>query len=177
MTMCVDPISFLTIAGTAISAGGALVEGQQQAQMADYQARAYEQQAQADQQAATFEQAQERHKQELLQSQARAAVGASGVAIAGSPTEVLAANARQNQLDLKAIQYGSELRQNGLNTQAAISRFSGKQAVGASIFKAGSSFVSGISQLYDPNKAVKFGGNPFSKAGSAIAGNNYVGLY
>lgn len=76
-----------------------------------------------------------------------------------SPSEVLAANAGQNQLDLKAIQYGSSLRQNNLNTQADISRFSGKQAQTASIFKAGGALVSGISNMYDPNKAVKFGGS------------------
>ncbi|MBA1143186.1 glycoside hydrolase family protein [Mesorhizobium neociceri] len=146
-------LALLGLAGTALSVGGALVEGQQSKQMADYQAKAYEQQAQADAQSAAFEQGQERRKQDLLQAQARAQAGASGVGIAGSPTEVLAANARQGQLDLKTIQYGSQLRQNNLNTQAAISRFSGKQAVTASIFKAGSSLVSGLSGLYDPTKS------------------------
>lgn len=148
-------LALLSVAGTALSAGGALVEGQQQKQMADMQAKAYEQQAQADAQASAFEQAQEKHKQDLLQAQARAQVGASGVAVAGSPSEVLAANARQNQLDLKAIQYGSTLRQNNLNTQASISRFSGSQAATASIFKVGGSLASGI-------KSVKFGQSAFA---------------
>lgn len=137
----------LALIGLGLSVGGALMEGQQQKQMADMQAKAYEQQAQADAAAAAFEQGQEKHKQDLLLSQARAASGASGVAIAGSPTEVLAANARQNQLDLKAIQFNSQLRQNNLNTQASISRFSGKQAVTSSIFKAGSSLVGGIQKI------------------------------
>ncbi|MER9406179.1 hypothetical protein NKI36_19305 [Mesorhizobium caraganae] len=154
-------LALLGLAGTALSVGGALIEGQQSKQMADYQAKAYEQQAQAEAQSAAFEQGQERRKQDLLQAQARAQAGASGVGIAGSPTEVLAANARQGQLDLKTIQYGSQLRQNNLNTQAAISRFSGKQAVTASIFKAGSNLVSGLSGLYDPTKAVTFGKSAF----------------
>ncbi len=154
-------LALLGLAGTALSVGGALVEGQQSKQMADYQAKAYEQQAQAEAQSAAFEQGQERRKQDLLQAQARAQAGASGVGIAGSPAEVLAANARQGQLDLKTIQYGSQLRQNNLNTQAAISRFSGKQAVTASIFKAGSNLVSGLSGLYDPTKAVTFGKGAF----------------
>jgi hypothetical protein len=55
----------LALIGTALSVGGALIEGQQSRQMADYQVRAYEQQAQADAQAAAFEQGQERHKQDL----------------------------------------------------------------------------------------------------------------
>ncbi|MET3577661.1 hypothetical protein ABID19_000676 [Mesorhizobium robiniae] len=143
----------LALIGTALSVGGVLAEGQQSRQMADYQAKAYEQQAQADAQSAAFEQGQERHKQDLLLSQARAQAGASGVGISGSPAEVLAANARQGQLDLKAIQYGSQLRQNNLTTQAGISRFSGKQAVAASIFKAGGNLVDGLSKIQDPTKA------------------------
>jgi cytochrome c biogenesis factor len=154
----------IALIGIGLSVGGALMEGQQQKQMADMQAKAYEQQAQADAQAASFEQAQERHKQDLLQATARAQVGASGVAVTGSPTEVLAANARQNQLDIKAIQYGSQIRQNNLNTQASISRSSGKQAQTASIFKAGSNLVGGLSKIYDPNKA-------FSLGGSTLAGS------
>lgn len=137
----------IALIGLGLSVGGALVEGQQQKQMADMQAKAYEQQAQADAQASAFEASQEKHKQDLLKSQAVAAAGASGVSLAGSPTEVLAANARQNQLDLKAIQFNSQLRQNNLNTQAGISRFSGKQAVTSSIFKAGGNLVSGIQKI------------------------------
>ncbi|TPJ76887.1 hypothetical protein FJ422_29710 [Mesorhizobium sp. B2-6-3] len=154
--------ALLSFAGTAISTVGAVASGAQQQQMANMQAKAYEQQARADAQASAFEASQEKHKQQLLQAQARAAVGASGVAVAGSPSEVLAANARQNQLDLKAIQYGSTLRQNNLNTQASISRFSGKQAMGASLINAGSTLVSGISNLYDPKKAVRFGSSAFA---------------
>jgi hypothetical protein len=167
-------LALLGLAGTALSVGGALLEGQQSKQMADYQAKAYEQQAQADAQSAAFDQSQERHKQDLLQAQARAQAGASGVGIAGSPSEVLAANARQGQLDLKTIQYGSQLRQNNLSTQAAISRFSGKQAVTASIFNAGRSLGSGLSGLYDPTKAVTFGKGAFPPA---PRGSTTGGLY
>lgn len=133
--------------GLGLSIGGSIVEGAQQQQMANAQAKAYEQQAQADAQASAFEQAQERKKQQLQQAAARAQVGASGVAIAGSPTEVLAANARQGQLDLKAIQYGSQIRQNNLRTQADITRYQGKQAFGASIFKAVSGGVTGLAKI------------------------------
>lgn len=160
--MCVDTVTLLTIAGTAVSAGGAIMQGQQQQQMANMQAKAYEQQAQADAQASAYEQRQEQRRQELLAANARAQVGASGVALQGSPTEVLAANARQGQLDIEAIRYGSQLRQNSLGTQAGISRFSGKQARAASFINAGSNLVSGLSNLYDPNKAVKFGGSAFA---------------
>lgn len=118
------------------------------------QAKALNQQAQADAQSSAFEAAQEKKKQELQQAAARAAVGASGVAVAGSPTEVLAANAKQGQLDLKAIQYGSQLRQNSLNTQASISRYQGKQAFTAGIINGVTSGVSGLAKI-------KMGQSPF----------------
>ncbi|ESY25727.1 MULTISPECIES: hypothetical protein [unclassified Mesorhizobium] len=159
----------LALLGTVLSVGGALAEGQQSKQMADYQAKAYQQQAQADAQAAAFEQGQERHKQDLLQAQARAQAGASGVGIAGSPTEVLAANARQGQADLGALLYGSKLRQNNLNSQAAISRFQGKQAVTASIFNAGSALVGGLSKINDPTKAAAS-----SAAAAAVPGRSVI---
>ncbi|RWN27725.1 MAG: hypothetical protein E5Y04_10180 [Mesorhizobium sp.] len=167
----------LALIGTALSVGGALVEGQQSKQMADYQAKAYGQQAQAEAQSSAFEQTQERHKQDLLLGQARAQAGASGVGISGSPTEVLAANARQGQLDLDAIRYSSQLRQNNLNSQAALSRFSGKQAATASIFNAGSALVGGLSKIYDPTKAVSLGGSAFSPRASAAIAGGYSGLY
>lgn len=137
-----------------LSAGGAIASGAQQQQMANYQAKAYEQQAQAEGQASAFEAAQERKKQELQQAAARAAVGASGVAVAGSPTEVLAANAKQGQLDIKAIQYGSQIRQNSLRTQADISKFSGKQAMTAGIINGVTGLASGIAKI-------KMNQNPF----------------
>lgn len=144
----------IALLGIGLSVAGSVATGAQQQQMANYQAKAYEQQAQADAQASAFEAAQEKKKQDLLQAAARAQVGASGVAVAGSPSEVLAANARQNQLDLKAIQYGSALRQNSLNTQAGISRFSGKQAMGAGIIGGVTSGVTGLARI-------QMGVNPF----------------
>lgn len=154
----------LELIGMAISAGGALMQGVQDKQLADYQAKAYEQQARAEAQSAAFEQSQERRKQDLLESQARAQVGASGVGIAGSPAEVLAAKAQQGQVDLSAIRYSSTLRQNNLLGQAASSRFSGNQALTTSLFKAGNSLVNDLSSFYKPANAVKLGSNVFPPA-------------
>lgn len=160
--MCADPFTLLTIASTGLSAVGGVVSGMQQQQMANAQAQAYEQQARAEAQASAYEAQREKHRQELAAAAARAQVGASGVALQGSPTEVLVANARENQLDLEAIKYGSQLRQNSLTTQAGISRYSGKQAMAGGIINAGSSLISGVSSLYDPNKSVRFGRSAFA---------------
>lgn len=160
--MCIALATALTVASTAVSAAGAIMQGRQAEAAAEAQARSYEQQAQADQKAASFEAAQEGRKQQIQLSSARAQIGASGVGFAGSPAAVIAANAGQGQMDLEAIRYGSQLRQNGLKTQASISRFEGKQARQASYLNAASIAVKGIGQMYDPTTGkVQLGANPF----------------
>ena len=150
----------LGLVGAGIQAAGMVMQGQQAQAMAEYQAKAYEQQAISDQQASAYEAARERHRQELEQASARAQVGASGVAFRGSPTEVLAANAREGELDIQAIRYGSQLRQNNLRTQAGISRFSGKQAKTAGMIGAAGALVGGLYSAYD--RSVQLGQNPFA---------------
>lgn len=162
--MCIDPVT-LGVIGTMVSVAGSIASGAQAQAQAEAQAKAYEQQAQADSQAAGYEAQRERRQQELRAANARAQVGASGVAMAGSPTEVLVANAREGELDIQAIRYGSQIRQNNLRTQAEISRMQGKGAMVAGIFEAGAGLATGLSKLYDPNKSVKFGKSPFSYGG------------
>ena len=157
--MCIAVIA--TVASTLVGVAGAISQGNAAQAAADAQADALRKQAVAEQQAAAFESSQTFRKQQLEQSAAKAQIGASGVSLAGSPTEALIANVGQNQLDLQAIQYGSTIKQNNLRTQADIATMQGKQAKTASFINAGSSLFSGISSLYDPNKAVKMGANPF----------------
>lgn len=150
----------LGLIGAGVQAAGMIMQGNQAAAMADYQAKAYEQQAQADAQASAYEAMRERHKQDLAAASARAQVGGSGVAMAGSPTEVLVANAREGELDLQAIRYGSRLRQTNLRTQAAIARYGGQQAKQASRIGAIGAAVGGIYSAYQDS--VKMGKSPFS---------------
>ncbi len=159
--MCLDP-GTLTAIGTFISVAGSAVSGVQAYQQGQAQKQAYERQAQADAQAAAYEATQEKRRQDLLAANARAQVGASGVGFEGSPSEVLAANSRFGQMDVMAIQYGSSLRQGNYRTQGDIAAWSGTQQAVGSVFKAGSNLVSGLSNMYDPNRAVQFGRSVFS---------------
>jgi cytochrome c biogenesis factor len=159
--MC-DPGTLLiaaTIGGTALSAVGAMAQGQASYEAAQAQQAALNQQAEADQKAAAFEAAREHRKQQLARSAAIAQVASSGVGLAGSPTEVLAANAREGQLDIAAIQYGSQLRQNQLRTQGKIAAFQGRQARTAGYINAGSAIFSGASSY--ASNSIRLGQNPF----------------
>lgn len=161
--MCFAAIpAILSVAGTAVSAAGAIAQGRQQAALAEAQAQALEQQAKAEQASSSFEAMKEARQSSLAQSSARAAVGASGLGFQGSPTAVLSANAAQSQLDLDAIRWGSTIRQNNLGTQAGISRMQGRAAKQAGMFGAAGAIVSGASQLYDPARALRLGQSPFA---------------
>lgn len=143
--MC-DPVSAmigLSIAGTAVSAAGQIAQGNSAAEMGALQQQAYESQARSTAKASAFEQAQERRKQELVAANARAQVGASGVALEGSPGEVLMANAGQGELDIQAIQFGSNVRQGQLRTQGALAKYSGDQAKKAGYIAGASTLLSG----------------------------------
>lgn len=175
--MCFDPLTMLAVAGTAMSVGGSLIGGAQAQAGHEAQARSYEQQARSDAIASAYEQRKERRQQDLATAAAIAATGASGVALKGSPTAVLAANAREGEMEIQAIGYSSQIRQNALTDQAAISRWSGGQARTASFINAGSSFVSGVSQLYDPNRAIRLGTNPFAPTNRFPSAPRAGGLY
>jgi hypothetical protein len=160
--MCFDPMTMLMVAGTAVSAIGSVMQGQQAAAMGAAQQAAYNQQAEADRQAAAFEASREYEKGRRAQSRAMTAVAGSGVTLEGSPTEALAENARQIEMDVQAIRYGSSLRQNNLRTQGEIARFKGEQAQTAGSIGAAGNIFSGLSNIYRPTSAVKFGGSPFA---------------
>ncbi len=172
--MCV-PVAALPIiaaaAGTGLSVVGKLYEGQQASALAEANAKAYEQAQEAERRASGFEIAQRERGFQRARGQAIAAVGASGVGLAGSPTEVIADNAGEHQLDLEAIRYGSKIKQNQLGTQADISRFQGRSSRFASYIGAASELAGGISSFYDPTKSIKFGGSMFARQGSI--GNQY----
>lgn len=150
--MCFTGLEFLALAGTAVGAAGQIAAGNAANATAQAQEQALEQQQEAERRSAAFEISQQQRQDDLEQSAARAAIGASGVGFAGSPTAVLTANRGQQQLDLEAIRYGSTLRQNALSTQADITRMQGRQARTAGFINGASTGIAG---------AVKFGQNPF----------------
>lgn len=174
--MC-DPVTAmvgLSLAGTAVSAAGQISQGNQAEAMGRLQQASYEQQARSVANASAFEQARERRKFEVTQANARAQIGSSGVALEGSPGEVLMNNAGESELDIAAIQYGSTIKQDQLRTQGAISAFGGQQARSASRIAATGTLLSGI------GRSVQMGGSPFARTSSGGTGfslTNHTGLY
>lgn len=66
----------------------------------------------------------------------RAAYGAAGVTVEGSPLDILAESAAAAELDKLTIQYQGELTAKGYETNARLTEAAGRAAQSASVFKA-----------------------------------------
>jgi len=122
--MC-DPF---TILATAISAGGAIMQGQAQSAQYEAQAAQYDAQAKLQQRQAMIEQITGQYEAKRKQEQVSRVIAGqrnryagSGVLIDGSPTDVMIDASREGALDVAAIQWGQTLKAENLQYQSSIS--------------------------------------------------------
>jgi hypothetical protein len=146
------------VASAAMSAAGAIQAGQAQKKMAQYNARVAED-------TARYQAERQQDKVSRLMGAARVAVNKSGIAMSGSPLDVLADSAMQSELDRQAI-----LRQG--SAQAAMDRYQGSQAARAGYFGAGTALLQGVGKA-----AGAFGGGGVgSFGGGSVGGASAYGL-
>jgi hypothetical protein len=138
------------VASAAMSAAGAIQAGQAQKKMAQYNARVAED-------TARYQAERQQDKVNRLMGGARVAVNKSGIAMSGSPLDVLADSAMQSELDHQAI-----LRQGA--AQAAMDRFQGSQAARAGYFGAATALLKGASSAMGA-----FGGGAPASAGPSVS--------
>jgi hypothetical protein len=134
VAMAAVPMIMMAVsaATTAITAVAAIQQGQAQKKMANYNARLAED-------SAHFQAGRQQDKVRRVMGAARVAVNKSGIAMSGSPLDVLADSAMQAELDRQAI-----LRQGA--AQAAMDRLGGNQAMQAGYFGAATALLSGASK-------------------------------
>ena len=146
--MCGDPVTIgLMAVSTAMSAVGAIREGNAADAAARAQAQAAEQQAQAQRNVGQFQVAQERREGRRALGQQIAQLGSQGTALTGQPIDLLADSAKQNELALQAIRFQSEVAARNQENEADLARFRGRQARSAGIFKAGTALLSGATKI------------------------------
>lgn len=98
---------------------------------------------------------------------ARAAYGASGVAVEGSPLDVLEASAASAELDRQTILYKGELRAMGYTDDATISRTQGAAAYRSGMMGAASTLLVGGAKTVSMGSGL-VGGGASKGAGSPI---------
>lgn len=144
-----DPVTWAYVAGTVLTAGGAVANADAQRRAADTNADNARNAAaigidQGNAQAAV----QARQSRAQLDA-ARAQYGASGVDVnEGSPLDVLQASARNASLDNQTIKYNAKVKAFGYGAEAASYDQQGSAAMTKGYVSAGSDILSGGAKAY-----------------------------
>ena len=115
-------------ASTAITAYGQYQAGQAQKQAYEYNAAIQEQNAKVEQEKAAYEADKQAQRIRRLNATQRAAYAASGVTQSGSALDLQEDSTIQGEMDRLAILYGGDVNAANYRSEAALSRFQGKQA-------------------------------------------------
>ena len=139
-------IQMAIIGGMVLQAGTAIMQGQAANTLAKHNAALSRQRAKAVRQRGVIETARLKTSQRLLAGTQLVQGKKSGITTSGSPLEVMAFQANQDELDLMLLDYETELAARGHLNQASAQRFEGRLAATAGLLKAGSSITSGYIQ-------------------------------
>lgn len=138
---------YVAVAAATIvtSVAGTVYASEKTAQAEEYNEKVYEQEAQAAKEKAGYEEELHRERVQRLISSQRAAVGASGVELTGTPLLALEDTASQGELDALAIRYGGDIESARARSAATLSKMSAKSTRRIGYAQAGSSLLSGAS--------------------------------
>jgi hypothetical protein len=140
-------VEMLAAGSAIVGAVGAIQQGKAQQSMANYNADVAERAAENAKVAAAFEESAQRSRADKFRSTQRALFAKSGVTQEGSPLLVEADTAAQAEQDALAIRFSGSAAEARAKSQAAMSRMGGRVAKQASMYKAGTSLLSGASRL------------------------------
>lgn len=146
-----------SVAGTAVSAVGAQRAGEAQAQAAEAEARAMERKAN-EERAASQRQAirQSREAERVLSRQQAVAAASGGSATDKTVLDIMGDTAAEGQYQTAAALYEGESSGRGLESQAEISRFKGREAKRAGRINAFSTTLSGLGSFASGASKLKF---------------------
>lgn len=126
----------LAFAGPALSAAGQIQQAQTAKAVGVYNQRLARRDAAIARDQTAAEVTRQQRVARRVEGAARAAYGASGVSLEGSPLDVLQDNATQAELDVLTLKYRGELRAQGYEQTGSLARFQGDRAAQAGYLKA-----------------------------------------
>ena len=138
------------VAGAAVSAYGAVRQGQYQEAAAEYNAKIAERDAELARQKAEYDADVSAKEFKKLLGRQKALYAKAGVDISeGSPLLVMAYQAEEGERDRQAILYGGKTAQESAIDRARLFRFTGENAATAGYISGGSTFLSGLGSSYN----------------------------
>lgn len=136
-----------SLAGTGLSAVGAIQQGNAAKASADAQAALDTQQATMTTLQGEYQAQRQQAKVNQVTGSQIAGVSGSGVDLTGSPSDVIASSASQGALDVEAIRYGAKVNSNNLMYQADVARQGGSAAQTAGYLGAAGGALGGLARL------------------------------
>lgn len=134
----------ITIIAAGVQAYGQYKQSQQQAAVYKYNAQVAQNNAASSRNAASVDEFQVREKNKRVMATQRARYAKANLQLSmGSPLEIMAASARQAELDAQIIRYRGELGAAGFESQASLLTSQAKSIRQAGVIAAGSSLLSG----------------------------------
>lgn len=162
-------VPFIMMAGAAVSAYGAIQQGQAAKAAAQFNETVNTQNADLSRQEAADNARLQDRENYLRLGAIRAAQGeAGGAAGEGSVLDVIGMVAAQGEEERQRIVYAGELKARGFTNTATLDRFGGKQAVKNSYFKAGGELLGGAGAAYMASAKL-------AQAGSTVKPSTYMG--
>lgn len=146
------------VASAGVGTAGAIQSGKSQEDMAEYNAAVATEDAKAAKYKAGYDEQAHRDQVRKTLSAQRAAYGASGVDMTGSPLLVMEDTAQQGELDALAIRYGGDVEASRQRSAANLYRMQGSSAKTSSYYQAGSTLLSGASSTlsnYNTSRNIK----------------------
>lgn len=159
-----DPISwiFIGLAAAGAVAGGttAIVQGVQAKNLAEHNAQIAEQNAKAAEQSAEFNADLKRRQFQRLQGQQLAKMGGTGSTMEGSPLDIIATSAAENEMDILNTLYKGKIQAWNFENDAGVERYKGDTAKTQGLMQGTSTILSGLGSAgMQANKAGLFAGS------------------
>jgi hypothetical protein len=136
----------LIAVSAAVSAAGAIAQGNAAKSAANFNATVARQNAMIGSANAAADADRQREQAERLGGRQRAATGASGITPEGSPLDVMADSALSAELDALTTQYRGELQARSYGQEATLQKMRGNAAQQAGYIGAGAALLSGASK-------------------------------
>ncbi len=136
-------LPYISAASGLVGAAGSFIAGQNQSDLAEYNAKVAENEAERTRQATEFEVAQQRRRATLAGSSNAASIAGSGLSSEGSPLLVSAYSQELADLDEQAIRYSGSVAEARSRSAAAAQRLAGSGYQTAGYFGAGANLLTG----------------------------------
>ncbi len=140
---------FFKAFATATQAAGSYSAGVAERSRAGVESRAKEIQAENERAVSADQERDYRKKQSSELAKRRAAMGASGTEMTGTPLLAFGDYAAETELQAQRIRESGNLRAGRLEQEADLNRLAGKSAMQRGLFRAGASILTGVADRYD----------------------------